>query len=80
MSDGATNDVFEQEAFNTRAFALLLVSLFVGIAGLFGLPVVQGLLGLAFRPAFAVILGVEFLAAVGVIVAVLRLHKKRTFE
>jgi hypothetical protein len=79
-TDGGPDDALEPEAFNTRAFALLLVSVFVGAAGLFALPAIQGLFGLAFGPAFAIILAVEFLAAIGVIVAVLRLHREPTFE
>lgn len=79
-TDRGADDALEQEAFNVRAFAGLLVSLFVGVTGLFALPTVQALLGVGFGPAFAIVLAVEFAAAVGVIVSVLRLHRKRTFE
>jgi hypothetical protein len=79
-TDRGTDEAFEQETFNVRAFVGLLVSLFVGVAGLFALSTIQALLGVGFIPAFAVVLAVEFAAAVGVMVSVLRLHRKPTFE
>jgi hypothetical protein len=74
------DDSYEQYSFNLRAFVGLLVSVFVGVAGLFALPAVQQVFGVGFGPAFAIVLGIEFLAAIGVIVSVLRLHRQRTFE
>jgi hypothetical protein len=76
----ADDSSFDQYTFNLRAFVGLLVSVFVGVVGLFALPAVQRVFGVGFGPAFAIVLGIEFLAAVGVIVSVLRLHRKRTFE
>jgi hypothetical protein len=68
------------EAFNSRAFAALLVSAFVGVVGLFALPAVQTLSGLPFLPAFGIILLIELAAVVGIVLSVFNLHTERTFE
>lgn len=79
-ADRTGDESFEQEQFNVRAFGGILVSVFVGVTGLFILPLIQSVFGVGFGPAFAIVLAIEFVAAIGVIVSVLRLHKKRTFE
>jgi hypothetical protein len=81
QSDRTTNgDRPSVEAFNSRAFAALLVSAFVGVVGLFALPAVQALSGLPFLPAFGIILLVELVAVAGITISVFNLHKERTFD
>ncbi len=65
---------------NTRSVVGLVVSVVVGVAGLFALPALQEVFGLSFQQAFWPLLAVEFLAFVGVAVSVLRLHEERSFE
>jgi hypothetical protein len=68
------------EVFNRAAFAGLLASLFLGVAGLFGLPAVQSLTGLPFLPAFGIILLIELVAVAGITISLFNLHTERTFE
>jgi hypothetical protein len=65
---------------NTRALVGLVVSVGVGIAGLFVLPLLQSTFGLGFGAAFGLVLAVEFVAFLGVAASVLRLYRERTFE
>ena len=68
------------QALNSRAFAALLVSVFVGVSGLFALPAIQSLSGLPFLPAFGIVLLFELVAVAGITVSVLNLHTERTFD
>ena len=68
------------ETLNTRALLGLILSLAVGIAGLFVLPALQSTFGLTFGVAFGLVLAVEFLSFVGVAVFVFRLYQERTFD
>jgi hypothetical protein len=68
------------ETLNTGALAGLVLSVAVGVAGLFILPALRSVFGLGFQAAFWLVLAVEFLAAVGVSVSILRLFRQRTFE
>jgi hypothetical protein len=79
-SDTGDVESLDTERLNTRALAALVVSVLVGVAGLFALPVIQAVSGLEFLPAFGLVLAIELVAAVGVIVSVLRLHRKITIE
>ena len=65
---------------NTRSVVGLVVSVAVGVVGLFALPALQQGFGLSFQEAFWPLLAVEFLAFVGVAVSVLRLHEERSFD
>ena len=65
---------------NTRSIVGLVVSVAIGVVGLFALPALQRSLGLSFQEVFWPLLAVEFLAFVGVAVSVLRLHEERSFE
>ncbi|WP_202877440.1 hypothetical protein [Haloglomus irregulare] len=67
------------ETLNTRALIGLIVSLTVGVAGLFVLPALQSAFGLTFGVAFGLILAVELLSFVGVAVSIFRLYQTRTF-
>jgi hypothetical protein len=68
------------EQFNPRAFGVLLVSVFLGVSGLFALPAVQALSGLPFLPAFGIVLLVELVAVAGITLSVFNLHTEETFE
>jgi hypothetical protein len=68
------------ETLNTGALIGLILSLAVGITGLFILPTLQSTFGLTFGVAFALVLAVEFLSFIGVTVFVFRLFQERTFD
>jgi hypothetical protein len=76
--DGA--DSLAPEELNPVAVGGVVVSVLVGVAGLFALPAIQQSLGLPFLPAFGVVLAVELVATVGVVVSVLNLHRRREYE
>ena len=65
---------------NTRSIVGLVVSVAIGVVGLFALPALQRSLGLSFQEVFWPLLAVEFLAFIGVAVSVLRLHEERSFD
>ena len=67
------------EELNTRAAVGLVLSVTVGVVGLFLLPTLRDF-GLSFGVAFWSLLALEFLSVVGVTVSVLRLHEKRSFD
>jgi uncharacterized membrane protein YeaQ/YmgE (transglycosylase-associated protein family) len=68
------------ETLNTRALLGLVLSLAVGITGLFVLPALQSTFGLTFGVAFGLVLAVEFISFIGVAVFVFRLYQTRTFD
>jgi hypothetical protein len=70
----------EKRAPNTGALVAFIISLTLGVGGLFVLPALQSMFGLDFRPAFAIVLAIEIVALVGVIVSVLRLYRGPTIE
>ena len=74
------DDDLAVQQLNTRSVVGLVVSVMVGVAGLFALPAIRQSFGLSFQQAFWPLLAVEFLAFVGVAVSVLRLHEERSFE
>ena len=76
----AGDDDTSVEVFNSRAFAMLLVSAFIGVVGLFALPAIQAVSGLPFFPAFGIVLLIELLAVAGITISALNLHTERTFE
>jgi hypothetical protein len=53
----------------------LVVSVLVGVAGLFALPAIQALTGLPFFTVFWAIVALEFLCAVGAGISVMNLHE-----
>ncbi|WP_247010299.1 hypothetical protein [Halorientalis litorea] len=67
-------DEVEVEQLNTRAAAGLVVSVVVGIVGLFLLPSLRSL-GVSFGVAFWSLLALEFAAFLGVFASVRRLHQ-----
>lgn len=70
----------EQRAPNLRALAGLLISLAIGVGGLFALPALRSGLGLDFGVAFGLVLAIEFVAFIGVAASVLRLYRDRMIE
>lgn len=70
----------QKRAPNIGALVALIVSLILGVGGLFVLPALQSVLGLEFRPAFGLVLVIELVALAGVVVSVLRLYRGPTIE
>ena len=68
------------ETLSTRALIGLIVSLTVGVGGLFVLPALQSAFGLTFGVAVGLILAVGLLSFVGVAVSIFRLYQTRTFD
>lgn len=76
-ADDKTVDELQPESLNTRSLAGLIISVSVGMVGLFMLPPLQSL-GLSFMTAFWTTAAIELLAFVGVAVSVMTLYRERS--
>ena len=65
---------------NTGALVGLVVSVGVGVGGLFVLPLLRSVFGLGFGVAFGLVLAIELVALLGVVASIFRLHQQRTFD
>jgi hypothetical protein len=78
QSDGETEPL-APESLNQQALIGLIVSVIVGVGGLFALPVIQTILQLQFLPAFSIVLMIELIATAGVVISMFRLHQEQHF-
>ncbi|WP_182022291.1 hypothetical protein [Haloquadratum walsbyi] len=67
------------ESLNQQALIGLILSVIIGVGGLFALPAIQVLFQLQFFPAFTIVLVIELIATAGVVISMFRLHREQHF-